>query len=278
MLSVWVRHHLHQTPVSRGLRRVPGARALAERWWLFSQGSALKSALSSIKPPIGVESDMQREIDLPTILEIEAREPTTVEQGDAFSSSMSVWCDTSKFQSLGYQDVYARVVSHLVDASPRVLEVGIGVNDPSSPSGMEPSHQPGASLVGWARFFPGSEVHGADIDRRVLIDTDLYSTHWVDQRDGESLASLVRTVGAPMDLVVDDGLHTPEANGLTVAELLPYLSRQGILVVEDILPEYDVLWSQAYRWLPPHYGVLFYPGKILRGDRDEGVAVFWRHQ
>ena len=276
MLSEWLRHHLHQTPVSRGLRQVPGVGALAKRWWLVSQGSALRSALSTVDHPVWESSEHPMIVDLPTLTQVAERELETIAAGDAFSAEMGTWCNTSKFQTLGYQDIYARVVAHLRSRSPLVLEVGIGVNDPTSPSGMEVTHRPGASLSGWSRYFPGSEVHGADIDRRVLVDTDEYRTHWVDQRDAESLAELASGIGAPIDLIVDDGLHTPEANGLTVMALLPYLSVDGVFVVEDILPEYNDLWSRAERWLPPTYGMVFYPGSALRGERNEGLVVLWR--
>lgn len=276
MLSGWLRHNLHQTRLSRTLRRIPGVGALAERWWLISQGSALKQAMSSLGRPVLEAPGFLPEVDLPALAEVAEHDPKTVDLGDAFSAEMGTWCNTSKFQTLGYQDVYARVVAHLRSLSPRVLEVGIGVNDPTSPSGMEATHRPGASLIGWFHYFHGSEVHGADIDRRVLIDTDEYTTHWVDQRDEQSLRNLASAIGAPIDLIVDDGLHTPEANGLTVMALLPYLAPQGVFIVEDILPEYDALWLRADRWLPPDYGIAFYPGNALRGDRDEGLAVLWR--
>ena len=276
MLSEWLRHHLHQTSLSRSLRRTPGASTLAERWWLISQSSALKSALSSLGPPVWEASGFLVELDPPALAQVFKRDPKIVDLGEAFSFEMGTWCNTSKFQTLGYQDVYAPVVAHLRSISPRVLEVGIGVNDPTSPSGMEASHRPGASLTGWFHYFPGSEVHGADIDRRVLIDTDEYTTHWVDQRDEQSLRNLAGTIGAPIDLIVDDGLHTPEANGLTIMALLPYLAPHGVFVVEDILSKYDSLWLQADSWLPTDYGVVFYPGNVLRGERDEGLAVLWR--
>lgn len=276
MLSGWLRHHLHQTPLSRSLRRIPGVSTLAGRWWLISQSSALSAALSSLGRPVWEATGSLPELDLPALAQVAERDPKTVDLGDAFSAEMGSWCNTSKFQTLGYQDVYARVVAHLRSVSPRVLEVGIGVNDPTSPSGMEATHRPGASLIGWFHYFPGSEVHGADIDRRVLIDTDEYTTHWVDQRDEQSLRNLASTIGAPIDLIVDDGLHTPEANGLTIMALLPYLAPHGVFVVEDILPEYDALWLRADSWLPPDYGMAFYPGNMLRGERDEGLAVIWR--
>lgn len=269
-------HRFHQTPLSRSVRKMPGIRSVAMRWWLSSQGSAFNFALDGVAAPVTSFNENRTLPDIPTLEEIRGRDSRTVGLGDAFSAEMTRWCSTSKFQTLGYQDVYGRVLSHLRDRSPRVLEVGIGVNDPSAPSGMESSHRPGASLVGWAHYFQGADVHGADIDRRVLVDTDDYATHWVDQRDPVSLRALAEEIGASLDLIVDDGLHTAEANGLTVMALLPYLSPRGVMVIEDILPEYDNVWLRAGERLRSEYQLAFFPGSILRGNRCEGVAVFWR--
>lgn len=279
VLSALIRHKFHQTPLSRTLRRTPGVNFLAQRWWLSSQKSALRTALTSLDAPLHPRTgDPRSTPDIPALLEIAKRDPLTVDRGDEFSAAMATWCNTSKFHCHGYQDVYSRILSHLRMASLRILEVGIGVNDPQAPSGMGIHHQPGASLVGWAHYFTGAQVHGADIDRRVLIDTSLYTTHWVDQRDVLSLSALALEVGSPIDVIVDDGLHTPEANGLTIMALLPYLAPEGVFVVEDILPEWDHLWNEAQHWIRREYGLAFYPGAALRGNLGAGLAVLWRNQ
>lgn len=275
-MFTWARHHLHQTPVSKALRQTPGLRVLATNWWLSAQQSSFKASLQAVGRPIERSTSAETILDIPTVSEISAQHARTTELGDLFSAEMLSWCRTSKFFALGYQDVYARVLKHLRTQAPRILEVGIGVNDPNSVSGMGKDHQPGSSLLGWSQYFPSSEVHGADVDRRVLIDTGHYVTHWVDQRDPGSLTHLGALLGAPLHLIVDDGLHTPEANGHTLYGLLPYLGAQGVFVVEDILPEFNNVWLQAADWLPPDYGMTFYPGSTLRSVKDAGIAVFWR--
>ena len=275
MFAQRVMHTFHQSPVSRAVRRVPGVNSLASKWWLRNQAEVFNRAFAGVQPPV-TSADALAAIDVPAVSDIRDRDAGTVQAGDSFSDEMAQWCSTTKFATLGYQDVYGRVLAHLRGGSPRVLEVGIGVNDPDAASGMEATHQPGASLVGWSHYFGEAEVHGADIDRRVLIDTERYSTHYVDQRDPAALEALGREVGAPLDLVVDDGLHTAEANALTVVALLPLLSSRGVLVVEDILSEYDGLWEALTRTLNPAYSLTFFPGRVMRSDRGEGIAVFTR--
>jgi hypothetical protein len=181
---------------------------------------------------------------------------------------------------MGYQDVYARALRHLRGRPIRLLEVGLGVNDPRAASGMSRDHLPGASLTAWSKYFEGCEAHGADVDPGVLVDTELYQTHWVDQRDDESLRHLAATVGSPIHLVVDDGLHTPMANARTVGAMLPSISRDGVLVVEDVLEEFGFLWRELCARLRSEYLLTYYPAAILRQNRkpreEGGMAVFTR--
>jgi hypothetical protein len=264
------------------VKRTPGVNRIAGAWWRRVQTRAFEDALRSLPLPVipFPAGALQEKVDVPTPEEIANRNPETIDAGDKFSTEMSAWCSTSKFVSLGYQDVYGRILSHFRTGPCRVLEVGIGVNDPTVPSGMHAGHAPGSSLRGWSHYLKDSEVHGADIDVRTLIDTDRYVTHRVDQRDLLSLLELGSLLTAPIDLAIDDGLHTPEANGKTVAALLPLISPHGIMIVEDILPEFDFLWESLPVWLNDAYHVTFYPSRILRQERppgsESGIAVFTR--
>lgn len=80
--------------------------------------------------------------------------------------------------------------------------------------------------------------------------------------------------------MIDDGLHIPEANANTVTAFLPFLSPDGVLVVEDILPEFDSLWHDIGLRLRPDYRMRFYPSTALRQERGPGelagIAVFAR--
>ena len=201
-------------------------------------------------------------------------EPSPV--GDDFAKFMKRHSSAPKFWSLGYQDVYGPICSYLEGVDVQILEVGVGVNDPSAPSGMPFSHEPGASLRGWVARFPAATVHGADVDPRALVTDGTYAVHWVDQRDSASLQSLARAIPEGFDLVVDDGLHTAEANAKTAVALLPSLRRGGFLVVEDILPEYWNLWEALPPKLPPSYALTFLRGTQLRSEANSGMAIFRR--
>ena len=201
-------------------------------------------------------------------------EPSPV--GDDFAKFMKEHSSSSKFWSFGYQDVYGPICKVIEGMDVKILEVGIGVNDPHAPSGMPYSHDPGASLRGWLARFPAATVHGADVDPRALVSDGTYSVHLVDQRNLASLDALARQIPKGFDLIVDDGLHTAEANAKTAVALLPSLREGGFLVVEDILTEYWNLWEALPPKLPPGYALTFLPGTQLRSEANSGVAIFMR--
>jgi SAM-dependent methyltransferase len=124
----------------------------------------------------------------------------------------------------------------------RILEIGIGTNDPDAPSSMGTAGRPGASLRAWRDWGPRFEVHGADIDRRILFQEERIKTHWVDQTSLESLAGLETLGKGSFDLIIDDGLHRPDANLKTLAFAMRMLKPNGIVVIEDIIKPLAPFW------------------------------------
>jgi len=286
-------HRLHQTPLSRAIRRSATLSHFVRRWWVASQSRIFLSVLRKIGPPQLPQSNAAREHralpSVPALNQAIAKLPQYVSAGEAFSAEMATFCSTSKFLSVtarqdscGYQDIYAGILLHLRGQAIKLLEVGIGVNDPSAPSGMARDHVPGASLVGWSRYFPNSEIHGADVDPRCMHHSEGYETHLVDQLDPGTLLKLAADLGSCFDVVVDDGLHTPEANVNVMAAFLPLLAPDGLMVIEDISSEFDALWFQAQSEMPLPYKLTYFPSSVLRQFRGPGgqcgIAVVVRNE
>lgn len=282
-------NRLHQGKVTAALRKQPAVSFLAQQLWNRTQSAYFQDVCSRIGPPSDSSNSaaVSPTVDVPDLGTVVSKLPDFVLAGEDFSREMAQWCSTSKFlsrtlrpDSCGYQDIYAHILRNLRGIDVRLLEIGIGINDPAAESGMSVDHRPGASLAGWCNYFPGAEVHGADVDRRCLVDTDHYRTHFVDQRDPQSLQQLARELGGGFDLVVDDGLHTPEANANVMATFLPLLKPHGILVIEDILKDFETLWAGAAECLPRGYRLDYFPNAVLRqlrGPRGEvGIAVLTR--
>jgi hypothetical protein len=123
-----------------------------------------------------------------------------------------------------------------------ILEIGIGTNNTEIVSNMGAKGRPGASLRAFREFLPNATIYGADIDRGILFDDDRIKTFFVDQTDMASLDDLSQAVPDDLDLVIDDGLHCPDANLATLLFSLKKLRVGGWVVIEDIAPAASPLW------------------------------------
>lgn len=140
------------------------------------------------------------------------------------------------------------------DSITSVLEVGLGTNNLDVVSNMGVDGKPGASLRAFREFFPQARIFGADVDRRILFAEERIATFFVDQTDPGSFAGLAEAVGAiEFDLIVDDGLHSPNANLATVLFGLERLKAGAFLVVEDIAPAALPLWQIIAALMPSAY-------------------------
>src|SRR5262249_48252115 len=129
-------------------------------------------------------------------------------------------------------------------------EVGIGKNHPDILYNMGPSGRPGASLRGWRNYFSNASIFGADIDKRILFSESRISTFYVDQSQQETIHHLFENFEhIRFDILIDDGLHTYEANATLLTNSFNKMANRGLYIIEDIemaqqnLRIYDVLFS-----------------------------------
>jgi len=164
---------------------------------------------------------------------------------DKFRSDKSTYHD--------YHLLYGSILSK-PEAVTNVFEVGLGSNNRDVVSNMvERGAQPGASLRAFREFLPRAQIYGADIDRRILFQDERISTFFLDQTDPASFDVLSPAIPADCDLIIDDGLHSPNANIATLAFGLGKLKVGGWVVVEDIAPAALPLWQVITALLPEVY-------------------------
>jgi hypothetical protein len=119
---------------------------------------------------------------------------------------------------------------------------------------MGPAGKPGASLRAFQNFLPNSQIFGADIDASILFSDERIKTFPVDQLDRGSLVKLGHKLNPiKFDLIIDDGLHLPNANLNTLIFGLELLKSDGILVIEDISDASLIIWQIASAILSDKY-------------------------
>jgi hypothetical protein len=134
-----------------------------------------------------------------------------------------------------------------------LLEIGLGTNNVDVVSNMGISGKPGASLRAFREFLPDAQIYGADVDRRILFEEDHIKTFFVDQTKPESFDALARAVDSKLDVIIDDGLHSPNANIASLVFACSNLRRGGWFVVEDISVVALPVWRVISALLPSDY-------------------------
>jgi glycosyltransferase involved in cell wall biosynthesis/SAM-dependent methyltransferase len=130
-----------------------------------------------------------------------------------------------------YTTRYHELLADRKDSIKRILEVGIGSPDTMAHVG---EYVTGASLFMWRDFLPNAQVFGIDISPSTMVSGDRIVTAICDQSKASDLEKFATDAGGDFDFIVDDGSHVPEHQAITVKALMPFLSDDGIYVIEDI--------------------------------------------
>jgi hypothetical protein len=119
-----------------------------------------------------------------------------------------------------YFDIYHRHFSKFVGTPVKVLEIGI---------------DSGGSLDMWKSYF-GSECHvyGVDIEEACkTYEREKVTVFIGDQEDPDFWTQFNNQVQG-IDVLIDDGGHTPNQQMVTLEQMLPYLRPGGVYLCEDI--------------------------------------------
>jgi len=117
-----------------------------------------------------------------------------------------------------------------------IFELGLGTNNTDILSNMGVNGRVGASHYGWAEFFPKASIYGADIDYRVLFNTDRIKTFYCDQTNPEAIKDMwgnriLKDIN--FDIMVEDGLHTIDAQMCFFENSIYKLKKGGTYIIED---------------------------------------------
>lgn len=162
-----------------------------------------------------------------------------------------------------YTPLYSALFMKYRDKPLRIFELGLGSDNPDVLSNMGMFGAPGASLRGWRQLFPHAHVYGADIDRGVLFEEDHIKTFYCDQLDRTSILKLWLhpDLQNGVDFIIEDGLHTFEANVSFLEGSLDHLCPGGIYICEDIEWECFGKWynriEKVYSEQYPTYEFVF---------------------
>ena len=140
-----------------------------------------------------------------------------------------------------YTKLYYKIFKDKRNDELNIFELGLGTNNINIPSNMGVFGKPCASLYGWKEFFKNSKIFGADIDKDILIYTEDIKTYYCHQLSKEIINNMYNNSDLQntyFDIIIEDGLHTFEANMSFMCNSLHKLKPDGIYIVENIHRSY----------------------------------------
>jgi cephalosporin hydroxylase len=164
-----------------------------------------------------------------------------------------------------YHHLYGSILQNPQEVK-QIFEIGLGTNNTDIVSNMGAQGKPGASLRAFRDYCPNALVYGADVDKRILFEEDRIKTFFVDQTKPSTFDYLLNSLPNNFDLVIDDGLHSPDANIASLEFGLKIIKIGGWVVVEDIVRDALSVWEVISALMPNKYET-----HIFSAD---GVIVF----
>lgn len=168
---------------------------------------------------------------------------------------------SDKANSHNYGQLYFKYFEKFRNDKLNIFELGLGTNDESIPCNMSKYGKPGASLKAWKKFFPNSNIYGADIDGKILFSEDRIKTFYCDQTNPyviELMWNNKELADIQFDLIVEDGLHEYTANLMFLTNSVHKLKVGGHFFVEDIsLYEYE-FWEKKLPELNQQFSKNYY--------------------
>jgi hypothetical protein len=176
-----------------------------------------------------------------------------------------------------YTDVYYQLFKDIKDKPLNLFELGIGTNNIAIPCNMGPNGRPGASLRAWRAFFPNASIYGADIDKNCLFTEERIKTVYCDQLNPGIIRSMWDTL-PNMDIIIEDGLHTFEANVTFFENSIHKLKDAGVFIIEDINHGNIPLFRRKIdEWAIAHPHLLFDLRVLPGGNPYDNNMLIVRH-
>lgn len=180
-------------------------------------------------------------------------------------AKLAVAFGTDKEGDHHYAKHYQRHFEPLRHKKLNILEIGIGEGE--NPKGG------GTSLRMWKVFFPNSRIFGVDIYDKSYHDDHRIKTFKGSQVDEIFLKEVVREIGT-VDIIIDDGSHLNEHMIKTFKILFPFLSSNGIYVMEDLQTSYwetfaGQRWDGSKNLAAPHTSMNFLKSLIDGLNHEE---------
>ena len=196
-------------------------------------------------------SEINNNLDTITKIDISSITRDNVSLRDKFK-----FYGSDKGSNNGYWPVYTLLLEKYIDKNIRLLEIGLGTNNPKLISCMDHRYKCGGSLRAFRDYLPNANVFGGDVDRNCLFNEERIRTCYVDQLDYETFNSLHSNFdNKKFDFIIDDGLHSITANLGTLIFAMQNINNGGTIVIEDIPVSKQPAYELFDKIIKLHYNI-----------------------
>jgi hypothetical protein len=149
--------------------------------------------------------------------------------------------DKCRLYRHNYTPYYYALLSPYRESIKDILEIGVGFPGKPGSNVMEHvanlGYKKGGSLYMWREFFPKAQIVGLDIHPEAMFTDESIQTFLSNQTDEETIQR--NLAGKQFDFIIDDGSHNLHDQQKSFDILFPFLRKDGIYIIEDMLP----LWT-----------------------------------
>lgn len=140
-----------------------------------------------------------------------------------------------------YGRVYSSIFENLRNSTVTLLEIGLlrvdvdrrrEMNGSVGISTLSPSKAP--SLEMWREYFPNAKLLGFDVDNFSNVRIENCQIFQGDMSSRADLEKLVRSIGRPIDIIIDDGSHVSHHQQIAFGVLFQSVSPGGLYIIEDL--------------------------------------------
>jgi cephalosporin hydroxylase len=171
-------------------------------------------------------------------------------------------CDgTDKGTTHSYLELYQKILTPHKENYISIVEIGV---------------KSGGSCSGFSDFFQNASVYGVDINFNNLIYGKENPKIKYIEADGTHDSILNKINLNQIDLVLDDGSHIPDHQIKTVEIFLPYISKNGMFICEDINQYSSEFIKSEFTNLAKKNEMIldWYDLRHIKNRFDDIVAVF----
>lgn len=124
------------------------------------------------------------------------------------------------FKWMHYFDLYHQHLHKFIGKDVHVVEIGVFS---------------GGSMDMWKEYFgPLCQISGIDLEEACKVYEGNRVRIFIGDQEDRGFWQRFRSDAPPVDVLIDDGGHTPEQQMVTLEEMLPHLKPGGVYICEDV--------------------------------------------